>query len=112
MRPSLAGKQNIQAKEVDFDTQLKQGEKTFKPCPKKHDSVKQAREKRKKSSVFDHKIPEQMFSIAHLYFLKFLTGLKRSKCPGKKKERKSEKKGTLRTLDMGMCSDSPTMTIP
>ena len=50
MRPSL-GKQNMQAKEIDFDTELKQEEKkTFKPYPEKRDSVEQGREKSKKSS--------------------------------------------------------------
>ena len=69
MRQSLV-KQNIQAKEVD--TQLKQEEtKTSKPYPKKRDSVEEARKKRTKSSNFDHKIPKEMFSTAHLYFLKF-----------------------------------------
>ena len=64
MRPSLV-KQNVQAKEVDFDTQLKQEEtKTSRPYPKKRDSVEEAREKRKKSS-------KEMFSTTHLYFLKF-----------------------------------------
>ena len=37
----------MQAKEVDFDTELK---KTFKPYPEKRDSVEQGREKSKKSS--------------------------------------------------------------
>ena len=81
MRPSLV-KQNVQAKEVDFDTQLKQEEtKTSKPYPKKRDSVEEAREKRKNRL-------RKCFPLLIYTSLNFLTGLKPSKCPGKKGEEK------------------------
>jgi len=82
--------------------------KSFKPYPNERDSVKQAREKRKKPCNFDQKIPmkilsyyqlllpQKQFMILGLFAKPFPTERKPSKCPTtetKHGERKAKEAG-------------------
>ena len=91
MRPSLAGKQNIQAKEVDFDTQLKQGKKL---APKTTIWSNGPGKSANNPLTFSIKFRSKCFPLLIYTSLNFLTGLKPSKCPGKKRRGKAKTRYT------------------